>query len=303
MMKRRNFIKQSAASSLSLSLVPSIYFREQNAYVDQIGLQLYTVRNQMAEDPAGTLKAIKTAGYNQVEGGNPLEYGNMLPMIKDAGLYSQSSFINQAYITERWDLQGANAPASKSIDAVIEAAEKHGLKYLVFGYLSKAERETLDQYKQYAEKLNKAGEQCEQAGIHLCYHNHSFEFQPIDGKVPYDLLIEELDPRNVQFELDIFWASIGGHAPEKLMKKMKGQIRLLHLKNKKAGIADEYDEGKVPEDAFQEVGDGVINVQKVLKLAPKVGVEQCFVEQDQSPDPIQSIAESTAYLKQIESKI
>ncbi|MEK6478263.1 TIM barrel protein [Catalinimonas sp. 4WD22] len=303
MMKRRDFIKQSAAASLSLSLVPSVFFREQNAYVDQIGLQLYTVRNQMAKDPSGTLKAIKAAGYSQVEGGNPLEYGNMLPMIKDAGLYSQSSFINQAYITERWDLQGANAPEAKSIDAVIEAAEKHGLKYLVFGYLSKAERETLDQYKQYAERLNKAGEKCEQAGIHLCYHNHSFEFQPIDGKVPYDLLIEELDPRNVQFELDIFWASIGGHAPEKLMKKMKGQVRLLHLKNKKAGIADEYDEGKVPKDAFQEVGDGVIDVQKVLKLAPKVGVEQCFVEQDQSPDPIQSIAESTAYLKQIKSKI
>ncbi|MDF9798428.1 sugar phosphate isomerase/epimerase [Catalinimonas alkaloidigena] len=302
-MKRRDFIKQSTAAGLSLSLVPSVYFREDNAYIDQVGLQLYTVRNQMVKDPAGTLKAIKSAGYSQVEGGNPLEYGNMLPMIKDAGLYSQSSFINQAYITERWDLQATNAPASKDIASVIEAAEKHGLKYLVFGYLSKAERDTLDQYKLYAERLNSAGEQCEQAGIHLCYHNHSFEFQPIDGKVPYELLIEELDPKYVQFELDIFWASVGGHAPEKLMKKMKGQIRLLHLKNKKAGIADEYDEAQVPKDAFQEVGDGVIDVQKVLRLAPKVGVEQCFVEQDQSPDPIQSIAASTAYLKQIENKI
>lgn len=302
-MKRREFIRRSAASGLSLSLVPSIYFREHNAYVEQIGLQLYTVRNQMAENPEMTLRAIKAAGYSQIEGGNPLEYGKMLPMIKDAGLYSLSSFINQAYITERWDLQGDNAPQSKSIDALIEAAEKHGLKYLVFGYLSKAERESLDQYKMYAEKLNQAGEKCEQAGIHLCYHNHSFEFQPLEGKVPYELLIESLEPANVQFELDIFWASIGGHAPEKLMKKMKGQIRLLHLKNKKAGIADEFDEGKVPKDAFQEVGDGVIDVQKVLKLAPKVGVEQCFVEQDQSPDPLESIAESRAYLKQIESKI
>ncbi|WPP50158.1 sugar phosphate isomerase/epimerase family protein [Catalinimonas niigatensis] len=303
MMKRREFIKQSAVASLSLSLVPSMYFRQHNAYVDKIGLQLYTVRNQMAKDPAGTLKAIKAAGYSQVEGGNPLEYGNMLPMIKDAGLYSQSSFINQAYITERWDLQGDNAPQSKSMDAVIEAAKKHNLKYLVFGYLTKAERESIDQYKQYAERLNQVGEQCEQAGIHLCYHNHSFEFQPINGQVPYEVLIKELDPKNVQFELDIFWASVGGHDPVKLMKKMKGQIRLLHLKNKKQGIADEYDEGQVPKDAFQEVGDGVIDIIKVLKLAPKAGVEQCFVEQDQSPDPIESIAQSTAYLKMIESKI
>ena len=302
-MKRRDFLQKSAAASLSLSLLPSVYFREQNAYIDQIGLQLYTVRNQMAKDPAATLKAVKAAGYSQVEGGNPAEYGNMLPMIKDAGLYSQSSFFSQAYITERWDLQGSNAPRSRNPESVIEDAQKHGIKYLIFGYLSKAERESLDHYRQYAERLNKMGEKCEQAGIHLCYHNHSFEFQPMDGTTPYDVLIEEFDPNNVQFELDIFWASLGGHAPEKLMKKMKGKVRLLHLKDKLAGVSDEYDEGKVPVDAFQELGDGVVNIRKVLQLAPKVGVEQCFVEQDQSPDPVKSIAQSTAFLRDLKGKV
>lgn len=301
-MKRREFIHKGAAASLSLSLLPSVYFREQNAYIDQIGLQLYTVRDQMANDRAATLKAVKAAGYSQVEGGNPLEYDEMLPMIKDAGLYSQSSFFTPAYITENWDLHGG-APAHTDPEVLIEAAQKYGLKYLIFGYLNKAERETLDQYKTYAERLNRMGEKCEQAGIHLCYHNHSFEFGPIDGKIPFDVLIEEFDPANIQFELDIFWASLGGHAPEKLMKKMKGKIRLLHLKDKLGGVADEYDEGQVPKDAFQELGDGVVDIRKVLKLAPKVGVEQCFVEQDQSPDPLKSIAQSTAYLRQIRDKV
>jgi len=301
-MKRREFIHKGAAASLSLSLLPSVYFREQNAYIDQIGLQLYTVRDQMANDRAATLKAVKAAGYSQVEGGNPLEYDEMLPMIKDAGLYSQSSFFTPAYITENWDLHGG-APAHTDPEVLIEAAQKYGLKYLIFGYLNKAERETLDQYKTYAERLNRMGEKCEQAGIHLCYHNHSFEFGPIDGKIPFDVLIEEFDPANIQFELDIFWASLGGHAPEKLMKKMKGKIRLLHLKDKLGGVADEYDEGQVPKDAFQELGDGVVDIRKVLKLAPKVGVEQCFVEQDQSPDPLKSIAQSTTYLRQIRDKV
>ncbi|WKN29890.1 sugar phosphate isomerase/epimerase [Porifericola rhodea] len=303
MIKRREFMKQSAVASLSLSLLPSAFFREQNAYIDEIGLQLYTVRNQMAQDPAATLKAIKDAGYKQVEGGSPETYGELLPMIKDAGLYSQSSFFNQSYITDGWKYQGQEAPKNSSIDAVIEEAEKHGLKYLIFGYMMKQERQSIDQYKTYAERLNKAGEKCEQAGIHLCYHNHSFEFEPIEGQVPYEVLMEELDPKQVQFELDIFWASLGGYDPIKLMNKMKGKIRLLHLKNKKQGIADEYDEAKVPKDAFQEVGDGVIDVKKVLKLAPKVGVEQCFVEQDQSPAPLESIAQSTSYLRQIKDKV
>ncbi len=303
MMKRRDFIKQSTAAGLSLSLVPSRYFRQQNEYVDNIGLQLYTVRNQMAEDPAGTLKAIKAAGYSQVEGGNPAEYGELLKMVKDAGLYSQSCFFNQAYITGGWKLQNMEVPKGDSIDAVIEDALKHDLKYLVFGYLMKQERETIEQFKMYAERLNKAGEKCEQAGIHLCYHNHSFEFKPINGQMPYEVLIEEFDPKNIQFELDIFWASVAGHDPVKLMNKMKGKIRLLHLKNKKQGIADEFDEAKVPKDAFQEVGDGVIDIQKILELAPKAGVEQCFVEQDQSPDPLASIAQSEEYLIQIGGKI
>lgn len=301
-MKRREFLHKSAAAGLSLSLLPSAYLRAQNPYIDQIGLQLYTVRDQMAADPAATLKAVKAAGYSQVEGGNPLALDEMLPMVKDAGMYMQSSFFTPAYITENWDLHGG-APSETNPEVLIEAAQKHGIKYLIFGYLNKAERQTIDAYKTYAERLNRFGEQCAQAGVHLCYHNHSFEFGPIDGKVPYDVLIEEFDPENVQFELDIFWASLGGYAPEKLMRKMKGKIRLLHLKDKLGGVADEYDEGQVPKDAFQELGDGVVDIRKVLKLAPQVGVEQCFVEQDQSPDPMKSIAQSTAYLREIRNKV
>lgn len=302
-MKRRKFIQKSTAAGLSLSLVPSSFFRKQNPYIEQIGLQLYTVRNQMAEDPIATLKAIKDAGYSQVEGGNPFGYDKLLPMVKDAGMYSKSCFFTPAFITENWELHGGEPDYPKDTDAVIEAASKYNLEYLVFGYLNKEERKTIDQYKTYAERLNKMGEQCEKAGIHLCYHNHSFEYGPVEGQVPYEVLIEEFDPNNIQFELDIFWASLGGYDPVELMKKMEGKIRLLHLKDKLRGVADEFDESEVPINAYQELGDGVVDIKQVLKLAPKVGVEQCFVEQDQSPDPLASIAQSTAYLQKIKGKV
>ncbi|MFP4091007.1 MAG: sugar phosphate isomerase/epimerase family protein [Cyclobacteriaceae bacterium] len=302
-MHRRDFLQKSAAASLSFSLLPSAFLKQDNAYINKIGLQLYTVRNQMAKDPAATLKAIKEAGYYQVEGGNPFEYDRLMPLIKDAGLVSQSTFFPNQVITERWDLIGGKPATGSTMQEMVDKAEQHGMKYVVFGYLSKAERETIDAYKTYAERLNRAGELCNKAGITLCYHNHSFEFEPIKGEVPYEVLIKELDPQNARFELDIFWASIGGYDPVKLMKRMDGQITLLHLKDKLKGVADEYDEGQVPKDAFQELGDGVINIRKVLEIAPAIGVEECFVEQDQSPDPLSSIAQSRNYLRKLEGKI
>ena len=301
-MKRRDFIRTSAAAGMGIPLIAPAFGKVYNPYIDQIGLQLYTVRNLMADDPQGTLRAIKEAGYAQVEGGDPATYGELLPMIKDAGLTSQSIFFPGSYITGRWDLVKTQ-PASTDFASVVEAAQKLGMNYLVFGYMMPAEREVLDDYYTVAEALNKAGEQCNEAGIKLCYHNHAFEFKPIDGKVPYELLIEETDADKLHFELDVFWSSLAEHEPIPLMEKLGDRITLLHLKNKKEGTPMIYDEGEVPPEAFQELDEGVIDIKKILALAEKNGVEQCFVEQDQSPDPIQSIKQSMQYLHAVENKL
>ncbi|MGB3777918.1 MAG: sugar phosphate isomerase/epimerase [Tunicatimonas sp.] len=304
-MKRRTFLRTSAAASLSLPLVPLAFGKVSHPYVDQIGLQLYTVRNQMAENPLATLKAIQAAGYAQIEGGNPATEQSMIAMAKDVGLSSQSSFFPWPHLTGRWDLVEAEGmkPTAKDFAGVVESAQKLGMNYLVFGYMRKEERQTLDDYHRIAEKLNEAGEQCNAAGIKLCYHNHAFEFEPIDGTVPYDILIDETDADKLHFELDVFWSSLAGHEPLPLMKKLGNRITLLHLKNKKRGTPLIYDESTVPIDAFQELDDGVIDIKKILLLAEKNGVEQCFVEQDQSPDPIQSISQSAKYLHAIENKL
>ena len=304
-MKRRDFIRTSAAAGLSFPLISSAFGQGQHPYVDQIGLQLYTVRNQMAADPLATLQAIKKAGYAQVEGGDPTSEQAMIAMLKDVGLTSQSSFFPWPYLTGRWDLVEAEGmkPAAKDFAGVVESAQKLGMNYLVFGYMRKEERQTLDDYHRIAEKLNQAGEQCNAAGIKLCYHNHAFEFEPIDSTVPYDILIDETDADKLHFELDVFWSSLAGHEPIPLMEKLGNRTTLLHLKNKKPDTPLIYDESTVPVDAFQELNDGVIDIEKILLLAEKKGVEQCFVEQDQSPDPIQSINQSANYLRAIEEKL
>jgi sugar phosphate isomerase/epimerase len=263
-------------------------------YIDQIGLQLWTVRNQIAADRDATLKAIKQAGYYQVETSNPLKDKELIKAARDHGLKVHSSFID-------WTTIGKDPAADvPKIEAVVEAAKELALEHLVFGYIGKGSRETADQYKAIIERSNKAASMCKEAGIQLCYHNHSFEFEPIDGgKCGFELLIDGFEADTMKFELDIFWAAIGGYDPLETLKRLKGRVSQLHLKDLKEGTEKCWDEGKVPVDAFQEVGDGTVDIVSILGVAHECGVAICHVEQDQSPDPIQSIGQSYQYLKQL----
>jgi sugar phosphate isomerase/epimerase len=186
------------------------------------------------------------------------------------------------------------------VEQCIELAVKHGLKYLVFGYIGKGHRETPDQIKAIAERSNKAGELCQKAGLQLCYHHHSFEFEKLNsGKTGMDLFIENFDPKLVSFEIDVFWCAIGGWDPIETLKRLKGRVSQVHLKDLEKGTPTIYDEGKVPASAFKEVGSGTIDMKAVLDTAREIGVAQCHVEQDQSNDPIVSINSSYKYLAKL----
>ena len=99
------------------------------------------------------------------------------------------------------------------------------------------------------------------------------------------------------FELDLFWVSVAGHDPVKILKEYKGRVPLVHLKDKKAGTPVQFDE-RVPKETFQEVGSGELKFPEILKTAASVGVKHYFVEQDQTPgDPVDSLAKSYKYLR------
>ena len=266
-------------------------------YAENIGIQLYTVRDQLAADPQSTLEEISKLGYKQIELMDTDQIPLLKPIAKDLGLAINSSFFSWSVLTGRWDLREEEDRTENTFDQVLEDAQKAGLNHLVFGYMLPEERSTLDDYRRICPILNEAGEKCKSAGIQLCYHNHSFEFAPMEGSNGYDILIEKLDPELVKFELDVFWSDIAGVNPVALMKKLSGRIRLLHLKDKLINTPVIYDEGKVPEEAFKELGNGVVDLEGVLATAGQVGVEHCMVEQDQSPAPLESIKTSLVYMK------
>jgi len=140
---------------------------------------------------------------------------------------------------------------------------------------------------------------CKKSGMHLCYHNHAFEFEPAEGGTLLDVLMKTTDPKLVSLELDIMWSNVAGVDPVSVIQKYGKRIALMHLKNVEEGTEKRYNEA-VPRTAFREVGNGVIDIKSVLKAASKAGVKHYFVEQDQTPgDPLASLRQSYEYVSKL----
>lgn len=254
-----------------------------------IGVQLYTVRNILPKKPEETLKAIEAIGYREVEATLD-NLDRIWPALQATKLKPVSLHLDSGLIS-----QGKEDALSRAIDK----AKDHGFAYAVFPYLPVPERGGLDKMRGLAEKLNKAGEKCRAAGINFCYHNHAFEFEPMNGSTPFQVLVDTLDPKLVGFEIDVFWVSVAGHDPVETLKKLSGRVHLVHLKDKAQGTPVMYKES-VPASAFKEVGHGVIDFPAVLRTAEAAGVSHFFVEQDQTPgDPIESLRQSFEYVSKL----
>ena len=293
-MNRRTFIRTTSATTLALTQVGSVFALEaDNAYRKNIGIQLYTLRNELGKDAAGTLKQVAAAGYKQVELYGFPNADAMIAGAKDAGLAIHSAHFE-------WDsVVNPKDAAMSDFLKILDKAKNLGLSHLVIPYLQEPNRKTLDDYKKVAENSNRAASLAKSAGIQLSYHNHSFEFEPkAGGKSGYDVFIEEFSPE-MQFELDVFWVKAAGIEPVDLIKKLSGRVSQLHLKDLKNGIQTPFFAGNLPPDAFQELGDGIIPMEPILVAAAAAGVKHCHVEQDQSPDALQSIRQSMEFLRRL----
>ena len=296
-MKRRDFLKNSASAAVTGVALAQTAAGLEPALADNrngLGLQLWTVRNQLASDAAATLKSVQDAGYKQVELMSVVDSEEIVRIANDLGLEIRSAFFNWETIANP-----SNREAPK-LETVIEVANDIGLEHLVFGYIGKTARDTADKMKKIADATNAAADKVKRAGMQLSYHNHSFEFEKLtEDQTGFDFFIQRFDPELVKFELDVFWVAIGGWDPIATIRRLGTRLGQIHLKDLKADMPVIYDEAKVPEDAFQEVGDGTISMHEVIQLATEFGVRQFHVEQDQSPDPLASIRQSQAFTSTI----
>ncbi|MCX8210543.1 MAG: sugar phosphate isomerase/epimerase [Lewinella sp.] len=247
-------------------------------YLGTIGLQLWSVRDQMEKDPELTLKTIKDLGYYQVEGGDTRILKDIKSVCDDLDLKIHSSFINWNTITGGWKYTPDDTPFEFA--EVLDQAGEAGLSHLVFGYLPPEERTSADDWKRLADQLNEAGSEAKTNGLQLTYHNHNFEWDPIEDTTGFNILMDRMDGGLVPFELDFFWAQIAGQDARETMTTVKDRLELLHLKQLRPGTPVITRLDDVPDNAYEELPDGDIPIKELIHYGKELGVKYCMVEQD-----------------------
>jgi len=284
-MDRRTFLGTMTAATL---LTRRLAFAADAHKIDKIGLQLYTVRDLMKQDFDGTLAKVAAIGYKEVEFAGYFDHSpkDVRAAVDRRGLTAPSAHIDYKSLGEKFP-------------EVIEAAKVVGHEYLVNPWIDEEIRKQPDGWKHAAETFNRAGEACKKAGIQFAYHNHWFEFLPVNGKLPYDLLLTECDPNLVKMELDLCWITVGGQDPLKYFDRYPGRFPLVHVKDVKrvppvtAGGAQDF--GSSMKD-MTEVGSGIIDWKKIFAQSDKAGIKHYFVEHDNPKKPLESIKKSYDYL-------
>lgn len=277
---RRSFLQQTGLLSGGLLLHSAGFAMNKRS----IGLQLWTLRNELAGDVPDVISKVAAAGYTDLETfGGGGDFFRMKPaalkkLLNDKGLVSSSGHY---YFPPDGTFDGL-------IKEFITAAGILQQKYIVIPAMPPEVYKTVDGLKRGAERLNRAGQLCRDASLQLAYHNHAFEFAVFGSKTGYDILLAETDPALVKMELDIYFAVHAGQDPIALFNKAPGRFPLLHMK----------DMDKQHPDLNTEVGSGKIDFKGIFQHIRSAGVERTFVEQGNfAMDPYQSLKKSADYIR------
>ncbi len=316
MTNRRKFLQQSgalAAASLLLgrSALAGTFTGKKTIY--PIGLQLYTLGDLMTTDPKGTLQKLAAIGYKELESAGSQKgnfYGykpkELAAMIKDVGMTWRSAHVGGAPFTiEQVMKMAKTAEDSARIKKMMErfkdmpkvlnlkenyqeladAAAAGGISYLVCSSIPVS---TLDEIKTAVDVFNKSGEACKKVGIQFAYHNHTSEFDEVEGHRPFDYILSNTDKNLVKMELDLAWATKAKQDPVALFKMHPGRFPLWHVKD-----LDKNTQNPT------EVGVGTIDFKRIFDNAKESGMKYFFVEQDGAPEPIQNVTNSYNYLNKL----
>ena len=248
------------------------------------GIQLYTLRDDIPKDPKGVLKNLALYGYKQIEsfeGSSGMFWGMTN---KEFKAYMDS--LGMTIISSHCNI-------NKDFEKKAAEAGEIGMKYLICPYLGP--QKSIDDFKRFSDQFNKSGEICKKNGIRFAYHNHGYSFQPQDGQLPQDVMMQSTDPALVDFEMDIYWVVTGGTDPEAWLKKYPNRFRLCHVKDR--GKQFEAKE----ENASVDLGSGGIDFPKILKTAKTYGMQYHIVEQERydNTTPMKSAEVDAAYMKKL----
>lgn len=248
--------------------------------LDRIGLALFTVGRLTSRDYEGTLRQVADIGYRDVDMyiyDARREPAETRAMLDRAGLACASARVATPALYRGWD-------------RFLDAANTLGARWITLANVAYEERLHLRDWRELADVLNNAGAAARRRGLSLCYHNHSFELEPLEGKVPLDLLLASTDPALVRLQMDVYWMTHGGRDPAAEIRRLGSRVATLHLK----------DMDSTPARGITSVGRGRIDFRSVLRAAADAKVSHYFVEEDAPVDPLGAIRSSYAHLARME---
>lgn len=274
MINRRQLLTASAAAGVVVATgIPSTASAQTKRLP---GVQLYTVRDSMAKNVEKTLQAIAGIGYREVEfaGYFTRTAKEIKEMLARFDLASPSTHVNGETVQQ-------------DPRPFVDLAAEIGHDYVTIAYMQPENRQTVDDWKRWVDVANRLGEACRESGIRAAYHNHDFEFQAIDGMVPFELLLAETDPGLLDFEVDFYWVREAGRSIREVLAMAPERMVLSHIK-------DRHVDGRMV-----DLGDGTIDFAAILADPVAASIRHCFVEHDIPDDPFRSVAASHQVLRKI----
>ena len=288
-MNRRTFLETATTVTAATLLTSRLGWAAEHK-IEKIGVQLYTVRDLMKDDFDGTIAKVAKIGYKEVEFAG--YFGHTGEQVRAVcaknGLSPVSTHVQYDELDDKFP-------------SVIETSKTIGLKYIVCPWIPEELRKSPDIWKQASEKFNRCGEASKKAGMQFAYHNHWFEFLPVDGKLPYDLLLKECDANLVKMEMDLCWITAAGGDPLKYFNEYPGRFPLVHVKDlkKKPAVSEGGGQNFGDTVDLTSVGSGIIDWKKIFAQSEKAGIKHYIVEHDKPENPFESITKSYDYLEKL----
>ena len=277
-MDRRRFLQMSSGAVAGMAVTGARSAHVTEAPLDRIGLELYSVRREMAKDFDRTLATVREIGYTDVEllwsfdnfGKSPAQ---VKAALEREGLRAPSAHIAPITILVGWEKR-------------LETAKLLGHEYLIVPSLTNDTSRTLDEWREWADKFNAAGAVARRAGLWLAFHNEPNHMKPIDGQVPYDVFVERTDPSVVRHQLDVGNMALGGGDPLRYLERYRDRYWSFHLKDVVADRSRDTD-----------LGTGVLDLRRIVAAIPTIAGKPCYVEQEGSTDPPASARRNCQFLR------
>lgn len=318
-MERRKFLINSGIAASSLMLFSGCKSLLSQDALNSIGVQLFSFPKLLEKDFNAGVKMVSEMGYKEIEMFGPFNFSveaakkrwkSITPMLgfNGSGYFGHTLKEIKTILDEHnikvTSIHSDMDTMQTRMEEIAKESEQLGFEYVVLPAIPEEKRQTLDDYKRVVEEFNEIGGKAKQVGLKFVYHNHGYGFNKIENQVPIELVFDQTESNLVFFQMDLFWTIAGGMNPSDLLNAYPGRYVSMHVKDMKKLTRFSGDGGDPSQwmELFPEMaslGDGVLDIPKIISTAQQQGVKHFYIEQDIVNNPEVALKKSFNYLKSL----